>query len=109
MPWTRDSTMAWPRPGISFGRPTARRTAMTSTRATNQLVTMLLVTGRGPILNRAWADVSTPAANAGTPFVRDAKTIANLVTRDMFRCDGWNALKRLVVGNGPPFGQQPKR
>ena len=56
----RYSTMACPREGISFGRPTASRMAMISTMATIQLVTMLLVTGSGPILNSGEAIVSTP-------------------------------------------------
>src|SRR5580658_9285215 len=109
--WTRFSTTAWERLGMSFGRRIARRIATISTKATNQLVTMLLVTGSGPMLNSAWAWVSRPepsAANAGSPFER-ARIATSLVTRDMVRSEGWKLLKRLVVGNGPSLRQQPKR
>src|ERR1017187_401683 len=111
IPWTRFSTTACGRVGMSFGRLMARRIAMRSTTATTQLVTMLLVTGSGPILNSAVAAVSTPlpsAANAGTPVERDARRKASLVTRDMVRADGWKGFKRVVVGKGPSLRQQPK-
>src|SRR5471032_745192 len=108
MPETRDSTMACPRVGTSFGRLMAMRIAMSRMRATIQLVTMLFVTGRGPSLNRACAAGSTPAAKAGTAVVSAANIRANLVTRNMDQAGRWEAWKGLVVGNRPSVGQQPK-
>ena len=71
-PSISDSTTAWPRFGISWGFPTIHRTSRIRTRVTNQLVTMLLVTGRGPSWNNtsAFADTPPSAADGGQAETR---------------------------------------
>src|SRR5258708_35850714 len=104
MPWTRFSTIAWPREGTSWGRLMARRMAMISTSATTQLVTMLLVTGSGPTWNNASAAVDTPAASLAKTEGTEARARrkgARFVTRNM------GAGSENEQGKGKEKGQPP--
>src|ERR1035437_3309597 len=90
MPSTMLSTMACEREGMSLGVLVARRMAMISTSATTQLVTMLLVTGMGPMRNSASAEADTPPslAKAGRLVAKTEKIRASFLTRDMNALEG---------------------